>query len=306
MRELQDCISQYGFTACFVLKPDRFVYYERRLRDGALHAGGANLLSDPAAALPWANTILALIRPYRPYLPQVPLCSNYPPGNASYHAADKLIARLGEMGVRAERVNVPIRELLVRSGIGVALKSGLTAIPPYGTCFAIQTLAAELPSPVYDDGPPLDTCSDCGACAAACPAAAIEKNGFNYRKCLRAYMGKETMPAWVMAGMTKMLGCETCQNVCPYNAALDTIGALPAEFAYERLLQNDLKPALALVGFNQKSGGRLIAHAAVMAANEGRADLLPLIEKLLTDPRDAVQAAARYAISKLHNGETVV
>lgn len=299
--------SAYGFRTCYVLRPDKFIHYERRLLDGALYIGGTGLSYDPASTHPWANALLACIWPYAPFTPETPLCSNYAPANASFHAAGRLLTALGENGVRAERVYVPVRELLLRSGLGVALLNGLTAIPPFGSRFAIQTLAAFVPEPVYDDAAPRDACASCGACIDACPAHAIDKNsGFDYRKCLRAYMGKEAMPDWVMENMTKMLGCERCQNACPYNAGMDSVSELPASFSYERLLRGELRGALELVGFNQKSGGRLIAHAAVMAANEGRADLLPLIEAWRDDPREAVRAAEQYAISKLHNGKTMV
>lgn len=306
MSVLNELATEHGFAACYVLRPERFIHYERRLLDGALHTGGMKLTYDLSRELPWANALVVLIRPYEPYSRDVPLSSNYPAANAAYHAVDALLPRLMEAGIRAERCHVPLRELLMRSGVGVALKNGQTAIPPYGSRFSVQALAASLPSPRYDDAPPRGECENCGACAAACPAGAIGEDGFDYRKCLRAYMGKEPMPDWVMRGMTTMLGCELCQNACPFNAGLLTDDALPECFSYERLLQNDLRDALALVGFNQKSGGRLIAHAAVMAANVGRRELLPLIEPLQNDPREAVRIAAAYAISKLHNEKSMV
>lgn len=303
----RECAKAHGFAACYALRPDKFNHYERRLLAGALFSGGTGLCVDPAHDYPWANAILACLWPYDPLGPDVPLCSNYIPANSAYHAADRLLPDLLEAGVRAERADLPVRELLIRSGIGVALHNGLTAVPPYGSRFAIQTLVAALPAPfAYDDRAPLGACENCRACVKACPAGAIGEDGFDYHRCLRAYMGKEAMPLWIMDGMQKMLGCERCQYVCPQNDGQRTVEALPPAFAYERLLKSDLHDALALVGFNQKSGGRLIAHAAVMAAHEGRADLLPLIKALLADPREAVRVAAAYAISELHNEENMV
>ncbi len=295
-----------GFLECRILRPDKFMYYERRLLHGALHTGGRSLSYDLPCDYPWANAILTLIWPYTPYSASLPLCSYYAPSNAAYHASGDLLERLSENGLRAERVYVPLRELLLRSGTGVALKNGLTAIIPYGTRFAVQTLIACMERPAYDDRPPLGACEDCGACAAACPAGAITNNGFDFRYCLRAYMGKETMPVYVMERMNQMLGCERCQYACPYNEGIGATDALPDAFTYERLLKNDISGALAIVGRNQKSGGRLVAHAAVMAANEGRADLLPRIEALADDPREPVRAAAEYAISKLHIRKTMI
>ena len=107
------------------------------------------------------------------------------------------------------------------------------------------------------------------------------------------------MGEWVMDAMATMLGCELCQNVCPYNRLILPQGELPEAFALERLLGGDDKPALALVGVNLKKNGRLQQHACVMAAKLGRKDLLPLIRELADDPREAVRAAARYALGRL-------
>ncbi|MDO4573404.1 MAG: 4Fe-4S double cluster binding domain-containing protein, partial [Clostridia bacterium] len=159
----------------------------------------------------------------------------------------------------------------------------------------------------YDDRDgALQSCADCGRCQRACPAEAIDETGYHFQKCLRAHMGKERMPDWVMEKMRSMLGCDICQQVCPCNAGLECVPAMPEAFSLERLLKNDIREALELVGFNQKSGGRLLAHAAVLAANLNRYDLLPLLEPLCSDPREAVRAAAEYAISRLHNLKTMV
>ena len=89
------------------------------------------------------------------------------------------------------------------------------------------------------------------------------------------------MPEWVMERMTCLLGCEVCQNVCPLNHFMKPRPMTPAEqeaFAFEKLLAGDVKPALEIIGKNMKKGGKLTAQAAVLAANQNRTDLLPLLE----------------------------
>ena len=301
-----DVAHEFGFQDVFVLRPDRFIHYQHRFKNNAIHSGGRSLCADVQLRFPRANAILALIWPYTPFAETVPLCSNYIPANAAYQAAGHVLARLEEQGVYGARVNVPVRELLLRGGQGVALKNGLTAMPAYGTRFTIQTLAVELAEPTYDEAEALGACAGCNACVRACPAAAIGEDGFDFQKCLRAHMGKEVMPEWVMNRMTKMLGCEICQCCCPYNAGQDAIGELPVAFSPERLLQNDTEDAAGLIGANMASGGRLQAHAAVMAAHGGRRDLLPLLEAMREDLREPVRAAAHFAISRLRNEECMV
>jgi len=138
--------KEFGFSECFVFPVDPFVHYKRRLMDGALHHAGINLNGDVKAEHGWANALVALILPYRPYAESISVSGYYPSSNAGYHAANKLLASLSGQGIRAERTYVPVRELLIRGGIGVPLKNGLTAIPPYGTRFSVQTLIAGLPA----------------------------------------------------------------------------------------------------------------------------------------------------------------
>ncbi len=290
--------KEYGFAECYVFPADPFVHYKRRLMDGALHHAGINLNGDVKAEHGWANALVALILPYRPYAESISVSGYYPSSNAGYHAANKLLASLSGQGIRAERTYVPVRELLIRGGIGVPLKNGLTAIPPYGTRFSVQTLIAGLPDVCYTPArePEEPRCKGCHACERACPTHAIGANGYTYEKCARAYMGGEPMADWVMDALTSILGCELCQSVCPYNRTIEPITDMPDAFRLEKLLSGEIKPALRIVGTNLKKNGRLQQHACVVAAKQGRTDLVPLIENLLDDPREAVRVAADYAL----------
>jgi ferredoxin len=246
--------KEYGFSECFVFPPDPFVHYERRLLDGALHHAGTRLIGDVPTVEPWVNAVVALILPYRPYADSIPVSGNYPSSNAAYHAANALMQDLRERGVRVERAYVPVRELLIRNGIGMPLKNGLTAILPYGTRFSVQTLLADLPGAAYTPPrvPEKPCCEACHACERACPTRAIGKAGYAYEKCARAYMGGEPMEDWVMDAMTSILGCELCQRVCPYNRGIEPIDAMPDAFKLENLLSGKVKPALEIVGTNLK------------------------------------------------------
>ena len=293
--------KQFGFAEAFVFPTEPFTHYERRLEDGALHHAGTDLTADVREKEPWANAILVLILPYRPYPDSVPVSGNYPSSNKAYHAANKLMRALNEQGVRAKRAYVPIRELLIRNGAGVPLKNGLTYIPGYGTRYSVQTLLIDLPQVPFTPAKAQDEpfCAKCHACEKACPSGAISGSGYDYAKCARAYMGGEPMEDWVMDAMTSILGCELCQSICPYNREIEPILDAPEAFALERLLTGDVKPALEIVGTNLNKNGRLIQHSCVMAAKLGRVDLLPLLETLLEDRREGVRVAAAYAVKRL-------
>jgi len=295
--------NEYGFAECYVLSTEPFTHYERRLKDGALHSAAFGLTIDLRQDAPWANAILTLIYPYRPYADSIPVSGNYPSSNRSYHAAGSLIKRLRELGVRAERAEIPIRELLLRSGIGSALKNGLTYIPGYGTRYSVQAVLAELPKAEYEPvrQPAAVRCEGCHACERVCPSEAIGDAGYCFQKCARAYMGGEAMEDWVMDSLSCILGCELCQKVCPYNFTVLPVEEMPEAFRLEELLKGNVKPALEIVGKNLNKQGRMIQHACVVAARQGRDDLIPLLEPLLEDRREGVRVAARYALDHLRS-----
>lgn len=293
--------AEHGFAACFVFTTEPFVHYERRLQDGALHLAASGLTTDISKKAPWANAILALVHPYQPYRDEIPFSGNYPASNAAYHAAGKLIVELRANGIPTERAYVPIRELLTRTGIGTPLKNGLTLLSDFGTRYSVQALLTALPEPVYTPAQAEreTRCKSCHACERICPSGAISESGYDFHTCARAYMGGDPMEPWVMSAMTCILGCELCQNVCPYNAGIERKAEMPDAFRLEDLLRGNVKPALEIVGKNLNKQGRIIQHACVIAANHGRTDLVLLIEPWLTDEREGVRVAAAYALEKL-------
>lgn len=299
--DIRALAAEFGFAECYVFTTEPFMHYERRLENGALHSAGEKLTPEPRKTQEWANAILALIYPYRPYTEEIPVSGNYPSSNAAYHASGRLMRKLGELGVRAERAEVPMRELLARNGAGVLLKNGMTALPGIGTRYSVRALFADLPEPEYTPvrEPELPRCGGCRACESICPSGAIDKDGYHFQTCARAYMGGDPMEDWVMDAMTCMLGCELCQKVCPYNAGVEPIAEMPDAFRLEEILSGRIKPALEIVGKNLNKQGRIIQHACVIAAHQNRTDLIPLIEPWLEDAREGVRVAAVYALKRL-------
>ena len=114
------------------------------------------------------------------------------------------------------------------------------------------------------------------------------------------------MPQWVMEKMTCLLGCEVCQDVCPLDHFIQPRPVTEEEkaaFDLGRLIAGDIKPALALVGKNMKKGGKLTAQAAVLAANQNRTDLLPLLEAQAAQTDGPLKDTLLWAISHLKNAD---
>ena len=299
MDDLRKIAKAFGFGVVYCLRPEPFAYYRQRRKEEKLPFH-PDLVDDPRALFPWANALLLLIMPYRPYPADSPIASNYPFNNASYHASASMIRYLNACGIRAERAYVPFRELAMRNGIGIALQNGMMALPPYGTRFVTQVIAIHMEDPVYHEADGASpACAACGACRAACPAGAIDETGLHVEKCIRAYMQPGLLPDHVMRAMTKTVGCDRCQEACPYNSGLGSDNAVPDAFSLDRLVRDDCADALRLIGSNMRSGDRLCQHALIVAANRGSSDLLPAIEKMADDPRPQIRQAAAYAISLL-------
>ena len=299
--------KQAGFQAAYLLPVPQYDEWTRRRASGAFAPQTDWIEGDAAAAYPWANGLLLLIWPYAPLEPDAVLSGYYPASNQSYHAMRALRETLAGEGVRTERAAVPVKTILVDWGIGARLDNDLIYVPGFGTRFIVQALMAALPEEALRYAPkraPFEACVHCKRCERACPGGAIGAGprGYDWRKCLRAYEEGPAMPEWVMEKMTCLLGCEVCQNVCPLNHFMRPRPMTRAEedaFALERLLSGDLKPALDIVGKNMKKGGKLTAQAAVLAANRGRTDLLPLLERQAAQAAGPLKETLDWAISHL-------
>lgn len=308
MTAQEQIAKRHGFARCFTLKLARFAHYEKRQRAGTLHPLGSNLTSDLPKSYPWANAILLLLYAYEPLSQGADLSGYYLASNSAYHASEGVINELSAAGLRAERCSLPVRECAMTFGLGTPLKNGLTCWGEFGSRAAVQTLVANLPEPVeYEQAHPQQTetvlCKTCHACENICPVGAITGAGFDCFTCLRGNIDGETLPDFVMEKLPSVLGCELCQYACPINAKIPALDIPLPEFLPETLLSGDLKGALALVGKNQNKGGRLIAHAAVIAANRNRTDLLPLVERWIDDERPLVRASVRWAAERLRRGK---
>ena len=302
---LDELVKNAGFAAGYLLPVPHYEEWTRRRASGAFAPEADWIEADPAAAWPWANGLLLLIWPYAPYASDVAVSGYYPASNRSYHAMQGLAKALGQEGVRAQRAAVPVKTILVERGLAACLDSDMLYMPGLGTRFVIQALMVALSQDQLKFTPrkePFEACIHCRRCEKACPGGAIGPKGYDWRKCLRAYEDGPAMPEWVMEKMTCLLGCEVCQNVCPLNHFIQprpqTQGEAEA-FDLAKLLSGDLKPALALIGKNMKKGGKLTAQAAVLAANQGRRDLLPLLERQAQNAEEPLKETLRWAISHL-------
>ena len=302
---LFELVQQAGFAAGYLLPVPQYEEWTHRRASGAFAPQTSWIEGDAALAYPWANGLLLLVWLYVPLSCDAILSGYYPASNQSYHALRPLREALAAQGVRTERAAVPVKTILVDWGLATCLDSDMIYIPGFGTRFVVQALAVALPPQELNYTPkkaPFAACVHCKRCQRACPGGAISLRGYDWRRCLRTYEEGPDMPPWVMEKLSCLLGCEACQNVCPLNHFMGSRPMTEAEedaFALEKLIAGDLKNALAIIGKNMKKGGKLTAQAAVLAANQGRRDLVPLLEQQAEKAEGPLKETLLWAISHL-------
>lgn len=130
------------------------------------------------------------------------------------------------------------RALASQAGIGWIGKNAMLISPREGSWFWLGEVITR--APLAPDSPMADHCGNCRRCLDACPTGAILENirAVDSRKCL-SYWNIEhrgPIPPELHRPMGEwLLGCDICQEVCPWNnhslkQGRAAIGAPPAEY----------------------------------------------------------------------------
>ena len=172
------------------------------------------------------------------------------------------------------------------------------------------TLALEPSSPA----PHRVHCGSCSACLDACPTAAFPAPfRLDARRCI-SYLTiehKGPIPHDLREAIgNRIYGCDDCLAVCPWNRFADTARRNQAFVPRAELVAPALADLLALddAAFRQVFAGspikrigrgRMVRNAAIAAGNSGRAELVPVLERLAGDEDPVVAEAAQWALSRL-------
>lgn len=188
---------------------------------------------DPRKLVDNAQSVITLLLNYYPAQQQVleaPRVSKYAYGQ-DYHEVIKgklntLLARMqetfGAVSGRGFVDSAPVleRAWAQRSGLGWIGKNGNIIHKQAGSFFFIATLITDLA--LEYDGPVGDYCGKCTKCLDACPTGALVEPGVvDGSRCISYFTIelKELLIPEHMQGQFDnwMFGCDTCQDVCPWN-----------------------------------------------------------------------------------------
>ena len=159
-----------------------------------------------------------------------------------YRLAADLAAKDRELKVKPFVDSAPVaeRELAVRAGLGWVGKNSMLIHPRYGSQVFIGGffLNRALPS---SQNRVDERCGSCRSCLVACPTGAIGDNRqIDATRCI-SYLTIEKKgeiePALRSRMDNRIFGCDTCQQVCPWNRD-HLADALPADSIFNRSLSD--------------------------------------------------------------------
>lgn len=235
--------QQLGFHHCGIAAAEPLHDDARRLekwlhqgRHGDMHymEKHFDLRIDPSKLVPGAKSVITVLKNYYPAQTQRPdafRVSKYAYGK-DYHELirsqlneflDGLIREFGHINGRGFVDSAPVleRSWAQRSGLGWIGKNGNLIHKQSGSFFFIATLITDLE--LLPDAPlAKDYCGSCTRCIDACPTQAILPDKVvDGSKCISYFTIelKEMLIPDSMKGKFDnwMFGCDTCQDVCPWN-----------------------------------------------------------------------------------------
>ncbi len=235
--------SLLGFEHCGIAKAQRLDADAARLENWlakGMHGSMQymenhfELRVDPTKLVPGAKSVITLLQNYYPSQeqnPGSPKISKYAFGKdyhevirAKLHELIALITNeIGEIHGRGFVDSAPVleRTWAQKSGLGWIGKNGNLINKQTGSFYFIATLITDLELQ-YDDPFAKDYCGSCTRCIDACPTDAILPDKVvDGSKCISYFTIelKEMLIPDEMKGKFDnwMFGCDTCQDVCPWN-----------------------------------------------------------------------------------------
>ena len=282
--------------------------------------------ADPRRFWPEARTIISVAVAY-PRVTEDP-----PPGlyglvarslrGPDYHRVVK--ERLSALAERLRRVlsrpfrwqawvdSVPAVErfLAWRAGLGFFGKNCCLISPSLGSWFWLGELVLDVEPEDLSVPPPafaseVSECGSCGRCLAACPTGAlVSPYVLDPSRCL-SYLtqAKGPLPKEYRALLGRRLfGCDTCQEVCPYNRGVSEPGdrsAFPGAWLPLEPLLFRGREFLAGTALAWRGVSVVARNAAVVLGNLGEPGSVPLLESVLRHPSVLVRSHAAWALGRV-------
>lgn len=331
-------IDKIGFTTA-----DPFIELKEKLREhqekgyaSGFEEKDIDKRIDPKLTLPDARSIIAIALSYPSKIENLPerkegeyrgFVARSAWGRDYHHVLRERLDRLAEFIQSkvpgAKTVSMVDTGALVdravaeRAGIGWVGKNCSLITPEFGSYVYLGEMITNIDFP--PDSPMENRCGDCTICLQRCPTQAFVQAGqLNAKKCL-AYITqvKDQIPEPYRDKLgNRIYGCDTCQQVCPYNRKVHF--AHQKEFTPDHELAKPSIRSLLTIGkkeFQQKWGHTAAAwrgkkplqrNAIIAAAHYKDISAIPTIVSLLHgDERPVIRGTAAWALGKIGGHEAL-
>ncbi len=309
--------------------PEDFARYQEWVANG--FAGEMRYLTDRRAQirgdvhhlLPTARSVICVGKLYnQPTPPASPDRGNvarYAWGQ-DYHdvvraGLEQLAGRLREIEPFESKICVDTAPLLERSfarraGLGWIGKNTCLIHEPMGSWFFLGELITSLE--LEPDIPAADRCGTCTRCIDACPTQALLPAGDGFtldsRRCI-SYFTIELrgpIPEEYRADIgTHILGCDICQDVCPWNtrapetAAFDSVHSGPDLEECSRLSEEQFRSRFKGSALSRPRYSGFLRNVAIAMGNSELPRLREPLEALTRHADPVVAEHSRWALKRL-------
>lgn len=293
----------------------------------------AEVRGDPrhAGMLPSARSVIVLVAPYareeERVGPAPGVVARYARGRDYHNVIGKRARKLADWlrarghTARGMTDSMPIyeRAWAVRAGLGFVGKNCCLIVPGLGSHLLLASVvtSAELDA----DTPMPERCGSCTRCLDACPTRAfVGPRELDARRCI-SYLTIElegSIPESLREGIgDRFLGCDACQDVCPFSRTSPPDPALTEPFAPDpRWSEHDAVSLMRMdeASFDAFSLGSPVRrlrregaarNAAIVLGNVGGKVHLPVLREIAErDGDEHVREAAAWAIARIEGRES--
>jgi epoxyqueuosine reductase len=276
----------------------------------------------PETLLPGARTVVSAALCYYAPGPEPEPEEGRLPRYAWSDRYAELRAKLDELGQRlggSYRVLVDAnqhvdREGAARAGVGFYGKNTMLITRRHGSWVVLGTLVTDA---VVEPSAPLDLdCGSCTLCIEACPTGALDDPGvLDSTRCLSYWtQSPDPIPEEYREELgARVYGCDTCQDVCPWNRGVEKrraneappAGAEPVVSLVEwlRAEDEDLRSRYDRLYFPRNDPRYLRRNALVAAGNSGDAGLADAARPYAEGDDELLREHADWALARLEGGE---
>jgi len=315
--------------------PEDFARYEAWVAQG--FAGEMRYLTDRRSdvrrdvrnLLPSARSVICVGKLYNqtsvPAQPGNGIVSRYAWGQ-DYHEVvraglEQLAQRLREREGFESKICVDTAPLLERTfarlaGLGWIGKNTCLINEPLGSWFFLGELITSLE--LEPDAPPPDRCGTCTRCIDACPTDALVPAGEHYtvdsRRCI-SYFTIELrgpIPEEYRAEIgTHVLGCDICQDVCPWNSRAPVSDAFQSTHhaaeleEWSRLSESEFKSRFQGSPLARPKYPGFLRNIAIAMGNSGLERFREPLQALTQSPDGTVAAHAEWGVRRIDGARSI-